>query len=207
MLQGCTLPPDLSGATPRRHGGPTTGRKKHRAPAVPPHASLPETPVFSRGCDIPRAPYRALGIPVLRSSLSEEGAALCGPGRGWYPKQRRPAARSTENLEQTGWGGEGGGGRKPHTLPPNMSPPKFFHRSSPREALRRVTSLLIRGRAAPPDPATAAAKAKERREAAAAAAGAAGPATASTACETPQRQKRSFFRHFWKKSKHYSLEQ
>ncbi|XP_059484760.1 histone-lysine N-methyltransferase SETD1B [Neocloeon triangulifer] len=193
--QGCTLPPDLGGATPRR-GAPLTGRKKHRAPAVPPHASLPETPVFSRGCDIPRAPYRALGIPVLRSSLSEEGAALCGPGRGWYPKQRRPAARSTEHLEQAGWGPEaGGGGRKPHTLPPNMSPPKFFHRSSPREALRRVTSLLIRGRtmpaAAPPKP-------KERpRETAASAA----------ACETPQRQKRSFFRHFWKKSKHYSLEQ
>ncbi|XP_065334392.1 titin isoform X2 [Cloeon dipterum] len=194
--QGCTLPPDLGGATPRRGGGAATGRKKHRAPAVPPHASLPETPVFSRGCDIPRAPYRALGIPVLRSSLSEEGAALCGPGRGWYPKQRRPAARSTEHLEQAGWGadgGGGGGGRKPHTLPPNMSPPKFFHRSSPREALRRVTSLLIRGRttpaAAPPPPP------------------ASNQQAAAAACETPQRHKRSFFRHFWKKSKHYSLEQ
>jgi hypothetical protein len=171
-------------------------RKKHRAPAVPPHASLPETPVFSRGCDIPRAPYRALGIPLLRSSLSEEGAALCGPGRGWYPKQRRPAARSTENLDQSvGWGGDGGGGgggRKPHTLPPNMSPPKFFHRSSPREALRRVTSLLIRGRAAPPAPSEPSA---------------ASSAAAAAPSETPKRHKRGFFRHFWKKSKHYSLEQ
>lgn len=32
--------------------------------------------------------------------------------------------------------------RKPTTLPPNMTPPKFFNKS-PREALRRVTSLLI----------------------------------------------------------------
>lgn len=143
---------ELSGATPRRHAPPThstglrQGKKKNRAPTVPPHASLPETPVFTRGCDIPRAPYRppAVGIPVLRSSLSEEGdrLVLCGPARGWYPKQRQnKAARSTENLDQASslWGEP----RKPQTLPPNLNPPKFFHRS-PREALRRVTSLLIR---------------------------------------------------------------
>lgn len=34
------------------------------------------------------------------------------------------------------------GARKPLTLPPNLTP-KFFQKS-PREALRRVTSLLIR---------------------------------------------------------------
>jgi hypothetical protein len=40
------------------------------------------------------------------------------------------------------WEMNTGGKRKPTTLPPNMTPPKFFNKS-PREALRRVTSLLI----------------------------------------------------------------
>lgn len=79
-----------------------------------------------------------------------------GPARGWYPKQRhhhRPA--STENLDRLNAQGSlqrnnawdssaaaGTGSRKPLTLPPNLTP-KFFNKS-PREALRRVTSLLIR---------------------------------------------------------------
>ncbi|KAF9415940.1 hypothetical protein HW555_006572, partial [Spodoptera exigua] len=74
-----------------------------------------------------------------------------GPPRGWYPRQRhRPA--STEHLDRlttsskmavehpVAW--EGSAARKPLTLPPNLTP-KFFQKS-PREALRRVTSLLIR---------------------------------------------------------------
>lgn len=79
---------------------------------------------------------------------------------GWYPRHRahgRPA--SIEHLDRLApgrgrpqppgapWDLRGvamgpGDPRKPLTLPPNLSP-KFFHRS-PREALRRVTSLLIR---------------------------------------------------------------
>lgn len=86
-----------------------------------------------------------------------------GPARGWYPRQRQQQQHhhqhqqqhqrplSTENLEGLSthsrsarfWDGETpGGGRKPLTLPPNMSP-KFFNKS-PRDAIRRVTSLLIR---------------------------------------------------------------
>lgn len=96
-----------------------------------------------------------------------------GPARGWYPKQRhrfafknfpcaysyclfilftfiicsRPA--SIEHLERLPLSasvnqhtGPWDSSRKPLTLPPNLTP-KFFHKS-PREALRRVTSLLIR---------------------------------------------------------------
>lgn len=88
-----------------------------------------------------------------------------GPARGWYPRQRQQQQEqhqqhhhqqqqrplSTENLEGLSthsrsarfWDGETpGGARKPLTLPPNMSP-KFFNKS-PRDAIRRVTSLLIR---------------------------------------------------------------
>lgn len=89
-----------------------------------------------------------------------------GPARGWYPKQRqttRPV--STEHLDRlsssvgSAPGGGGGasfrgtawaenaagtaGSRKPLTLPPNLTP-KFFTSKSPREAIRRVTSMLIR---------------------------------------------------------------
>lgn len=73
------------------------------------------------------------------------------PARGWYPKQRHTrTTASTEHLDRLHQGSlrawemsNSGGKRKPTTLPPNMTPPKFFNSKSPREALRRVTSLLI----------------------------------------------------------------
>lgn len=69
------------------------------------------------------------------------------PARGWYPKQRHArSSASTENLDRLHQGSmrawDASASRKPTTLPPNMTPPKFFNKS-PREALRRVTSLLI----------------------------------------------------------------
>lgn len=77
------------------------------------------------------------------------------PARGWYPKQRHTrTTASTEHLDRLHQGSvrawemnsnnnnNTGVKRKPTTLPPNMTPPKFFNKS-PREALRRVTSLLI----------------------------------------------------------------
>ncbi len=78
---------------------------------------------------------------------------LTGPGRGWYPRHRQPRPASVEHLDRLTPQGlspsaptvgvwEARESRKPLTLPPNLSP-KFFQRS-PREALRRVTSLLIR---------------------------------------------------------------
>lgn len=83
-----------------------------------------------------------------------------GPGRGWYPRHRQqPRPASVEHLDHLAHTGlspsitapgpwesprdrDSIDSRKPCTLPPNLTP-KFFHRS-PREALRRVTSLLIR---------------------------------------------------------------
>jgi hypothetical protein len=73
------------------------------------------------------------------------------PARGWYPKQRHArSAASTEHLDRLhqgslrAWDSSGtGNSRKPQTLPSGVTPPKFFNKS-PREALRRVTSLLIR---------------------------------------------------------------
>ncbi|CAH0557140.1 unnamed protein product [Brassicogethes aeneus] len=141
--------------------------------------SLPETPIFARGCDIPRTPHRrAPEIPGSQTAPRQSntmgslntignlstggyrrgksnsgleqaivGAELLrlagGPGRGWYPKQRTRRPVSIEHLDrlapgQNPWESS----RKPLTLPPNLTP-KFFHRS-PRDALRRVTSLLIR---------------------------------------------------------------
>ncbi|KPJ06469.1 hypothetical protein RR48_14208 [Papilio machaon] len=97
---------------------------------------------YGRGSVMGAASGVCTGADLLR---------LGGPPRGWYPRQRhRPA--STEHLDRlttsskigvdhpVAW--EGSGARKPLTLPPNLTP-KFFQKS-PREALRRVTSLLIR---------------------------------------------------------------
>lgn len=142
--------------------------------------SLPETPIFARGCDIPRTPHRrAPDIPGgnqtaprqsntigslntignmstggYRRGMSNpgleqafRGAELLrmagGPGRGWYPKQRHRRPASIEHLDRMASGhNPWEPNRKPLTLPPNLTP-KFFQRS-PRDALRRVTSLLIR---------------------------------------------------------------
>lgn len=69
-----------------------------------------------------------------------------GPARGWYPKQRQNRPVSNENLDRIHCGGRawdsGTSSRKPLTLPPNLSP--NFFKKSPTDALRRVTSLLIR---------------------------------------------------------------
>jgi hypothetical protein len=66
------------------------------------------------------------------------------PARGWRRQPRGSA--STEHLDRLqgtmrAWESTATA-RKPTTLPPNMEPPKFFHKS-PRDALRRVTSLLM----------------------------------------------------------------
>lgn len=68
-----------------------------------------------------------------------------GPGRGWYPKQRQSRPVSNENLDRIQSGrawDTNSASRKPLTLPPNLSP--NFFKKSPTDALRRVTSLLIR---------------------------------------------------------------
>lgn len=86
---------------------------------------------------------------VSQALVSGEMLRLAGgPARGWYPKQRHPRPASAENLDRINpqgsiraWDSDRGS-RKPLTLPANLTP-KFFHKS-PREALRRVASLLIR---------------------------------------------------------------
>jgi len=91
----------------------------------------------------------ALGPALVGAELLRMAG---GPGRGWYPRHRHPRPASIEHLDRvpphhspsghSPW--DARDARKPMTLPPNMTP-KFFHRS-PREALRRVTSLLIRAK-------------------------------------------------------------
>lgn len=80
-----------------------------------------------------------------------------GPNRGWYPtrKANQPRPASIEHLERLNNAYDArlpstGDQRKPLTLPTNITPNKYFGQSkhssasSTREALRRVTSLLIK---------------------------------------------------------------
>lgn len=83
-----------------------------------------------------------------------------GPNRGWYPTRRsgnQPRPASIEHLERLNNAYESrlpttSEQRKPLTLPTNITPNKYFGQSKhstaassgTREALRRVTSLLIK---------------------------------------------------------------
>ncbi|CAD1475076.1 unnamed protein product, partial [Heterotrigona itama] len=144
--------------------------------------SLPETPVFARGSDIPRTPQHASNPTQMRRQpgwyapttattgyrrnnpgleqaiIGTELLRLAGgPNRGWYPtrKANQPRPASIEHLERLNNAYDprlagSGDQRKPLTLPTNITPNKYFGQSkhssasSTREALRRVTSLLIK---------------------------------------------------------------
>lgn len=214
-----TLPNDLPGpSNVRRRAFQKRSVSSPQESGLQTSCSLPETPIFARGCDIPRTPHRrAPEVPAtgsLAGSLASRTGTTCsaslaashgaarpsglqsssyhrkvapghlgtgvsldsgglgpalvgaellrltgGPGRGWYPRHRTPRPASIEHLDRlerldrvshqhspgaNPWGAVSRDDRKPMTLPPNITP-KFFHRS-PRDALRRVTSLLIRGK-------------------------------------------------------------
>ncbi|XP_063230980.1 uncharacterized protein LOC134535708 isoform X2 [Bacillus rossius redtenbacheri] len=147
-----TLPAELPG-----NRGCALSKRTPHTETMQTCCSLPDTPIFVRGCDVPRTPHRrAPDVPTCartaprpgglagRARTALTGAELLrlagGPGRGWYPRHRQPRPVSIEHLDHLPW--EARDPRKPLTLPPNLSP-RFFQRS-PREALRRVTSLLIR---------------------------------------------------------------
>ncbi|XP_014479575.1 PREDICTED: uncharacterized protein LOC106746934 isoform X4 [Dinoponera quadriceps] len=160
-------------------GSVTTGT----ASGMQTSCSLPETPVFARGSDIPRTPqhagnptqsrrqppgwyapttatgYRRNNPGLEQAIIGTELLRLAGgPNRGWYPtrKANQPRPASIEHLERLNNAydarlpGGTGDQRKPLTLPTNITPNKYFGQSkhssasSTREALRRVTSLLIK---------------------------------------------------------------
>lgn len=117
-----------------------------------------------------------------------------GPGRGWYPKQRHRRPASIEHLDRMASGhNPWESSRKPLTLPPNLTP-KFFQKS-PRDALRRVTSLLIRKGNNSKEP-------RKEKEIVS-------PTIHETQNVTGEevQKKKGFFKNLWKRSRHYSLEQ
>ncbi|XP_054281950.1 uncharacterized protein LOC128999445 isoform X1 [Macrosteles quadrilineatus] len=253
-----TLPSELPGPSRRRtfqkRGSSQSPREEGHMQVS---CSLPETPIFARGCDIPRTPHRrAPEVPPTGTrttprppgiqtssyrrtpttvghgttgSTTTLGQAMVGaellrltggPGRGWYPRHRNPRPASVEHLDHlahpaganTGTGTHGWDSshpRKPLTLPPNLTP-KFFHRS-PREALRRVTSLLIRkddSSPAPPVPPHNTSLQRKQGNSKDSKKDQLSPTQAfGPNGEEGTKQKRGFFKSFWKRSRHYSLEQ
>ncbi|XP_033226818.1 uncharacterized protein LOC117179282 isoform X2 [Belonocnema kinseyi] len=192
--------------------------------------SLPETPVFARGSDIPRTPqhggnptqprrqpgwyapttvttgYRRNNPGLEQAIIGTELLRLAGgPNRGWYPtrKANQPRPASIEHLERLNSAYDArlpgaGDQRKPQTLPTNITPNKYFGQSkhsstsSTREALRRVTSLLIKKGGGSKD-------------------GKGGKDNVSPSGPYPvdvsdAPKKKGFFKNFWKRSRHYSLE-
>ncbi|KAF2880557.1 hypothetical protein ILUMI_25618 [Ignelater luminosus] len=216
-----TLPAELQGTKRRTYQKRSSQREELHLQTS---CSLPETPIFARGCDIPRTPHRkAPEVPNNQSAPRQSstmsslntignvstggyrrnsgleqalvGAELLrmagGPGRGWYPKHRHPRPASIEHLDRLAPGhNPWDSNRKPLTLPPNLTP-KFFQRS-PRDALRRVTSLLIRKGNNGKEPKKDATPQKFQE---------------STANGEEVQKKKGFFKNLWKRSRHYSLEQ
>ncbi|XP_018353620.1 PREDICTED: uncharacterized protein LOC108755222 isoform X2 [Trachymyrmex septentrionalis] len=193
--------------------------------------SLPETPVFARGSDIPRTPqhagnptqsrrqpgwyapttatgYRRNNPGLEQAIIGTELLRLAGgPNRGWYPtrKANQPRPASIEHLERLNNAYDArlpgtGDQRKPLTLPTNITPNKYFGQSkhssasSTREALRRVTSLLIKKGSGGKDGKSS----KDNNLPSGPYAGCADSGDAP--------KKKSFFKGFWKRSRHYSLE-
>ncbi|KAG5674576.1 hypothetical protein PVAND_004530 [Polypedilum vanderplanki] len=272
---GHTLPPDLSSVTStsssrRRLASSGFPKRSAQSPReerrLQTSCSLPETPIFARGCDIPRGtPHRraAPDPPPIGSSrtnprqnsLTLNSSSIVGigcttigstgrthrsinhalqangelmrmtglPARGWYPKQRHTrTTASTEHLDRLhqssmrAWE-TNSGKRKPTTLPPNMTPPKFFNSKSPRDALRRVTSLLINRKGN-----SSSSKEKEKEEKTnkreknknhhdneilMSSHVHRSPRSLGDIEPPQQPKKKGFFKSFWKKSRHYSLEQ
>ncbi|XP_053596800.1 uncharacterized protein LOC103571062 isoform X5 [Microplitis demolitor] len=254
-----TLPTDLPGPSRRR----TTTKQSPSADnamgtpimgtIAPPgnsgmqtSCSLPETPVFARGSDIPRTPQHTSGNTLSTTTSTMSTAATQprrqpgwyapttattggyrrnnpgleqaiigtellrlagGPNRGWYPTRRganQPRPASIEHLERLNSAYESrlptaGEQRKPLTLPTNITPNKYFGQSKhssatsgTREALRRVTSLLIKKGSTKESKGTG----KDVFPA--------GPYSGGEPSDVPK--KKGFFKNFWKRSRHYSLE-
>lgn len=194
--------------------------------------SLPETPVFARGSDIPRTPqhagnptqsrrqpgwyapttatgYRRNNPGLEQAIIGTELLRLAGgPNRGWYPtrKANQPRPASIEHLERLNNAYDArlpstGDQRKPLTLPTNITPNKYFGQSkhssasSTREALRRVTSLLIKKGSGSKD-----GKGNKDNNSPS------GPYAGCADGGGDAPKKKGFFKGFWKRSRHYSLE-
>ncbi|XP_061391538.1 uncharacterized protein LOC133326939 [Musca vetustissima] len=239
-------------------------REEHRLQTS---CSLPETPIFARGCDIPRTPYRRQtenapsgSRTAPRSSTSNNinlgstmagmsggntfGGAMCrqrsinhalasnemlrlagAPQRGWYPKQRSMRPASTENIDRIStmriWDGTPampgtGPARKPLTLPPNLTP--SFLNKSPREALRRVTSLLITKKKNPKDKKNRSAYTADQcleasyyhdidRNACSTIPNPKELKQRGQSNTTEKPKKKGIFKTLWKRTKHFSLDQ
>ncbi|KAF7996998.1 hypothetical protein HCN44_005275 [Aphidius gifuensis] len=213
--------------------------------------SLPETPVFARGSDIPRTPQHTTGGTLSTTTTNSAASTTAGgtqprrqpgwyapatsttggyrrnnpgleqaiigtellrlaggPSRGWYPTRRsgnQPRPASIEHLERLNSAYESRlpttiEQRKPLTLPTNITPNKYFGQSKhstaasgTREALRRVTSLLIKKGSG-----------KDSKGSSKDNVFPSGPYTAGEPSDAPK--KKGFFKNFWKRSRHYSLE-
>ncbi|XP_050452947.1 uncharacterized protein LOC126852314 isoform X4 [Cataglyphis hispanica] len=169
--------------------------------------SLPETPVFARGSDIPRTPqhagnptqsrrqpgwyapttatgYRRNNPGLEQAIIGTELLRLAGgPNRGWYPtrKANQPRPASIEHLERLNNAYDArlpgtGDQRKPLTLPTNITPNKYFGQRSGSKDGKNN---------------------KDNNSPS-------GPYAGADSGDAPK--KKGFFKGFWKRSRHYSLE-
>ncbi|XP_047370627.1 uncharacterized protein LOC124957622 isoform X3 [Vespa velutina] len=203
------------GANGGTNSGTTTNAVASSGTGMQTSCSLPETPVFARGSDIPRTPqhagnqaqtrrqpgwyapttattgYRRNNPGLEQAIIGTELLRLAGgPNRGWYPtrKVNQPRPASIEHLERLNNAYDarlpsGADQRKPLTLPTNITPNKYFgQRSSSKDGKSGKDNALPSGPYAEYNFSVIAAESGEAPK------------------------KKGFFKGFWKRSRHYSLE-
>ncbi|XP_052563873.1 uncharacterized protein LOC120414646 isoform X7 [Culex pipiens pallens] len=207
-----TLPPDLPGCNSRRRvitGGyqkrTAQSPREERSSSLQTSCSLPETPIFARGCDIPRTPHRrAPEVPPHGSgsrtaprtntnTTGSLGSSVVGIGTSGTKEKdsRRDKERggdkeghsSSSIYLQRSPGSDVTDSRGYQNFhhPHHQQPPHLPHHHHTAQHHQR-----------PEHPSSQHPHQHTM------------PTSATTA--TTQQKKKGFFKSFWKKSRHYSLE-
>ncbi|XP_035914926.1 mucin-5AC isoform X3 [Anopheles stephensi] len=252
-----TLPPDLPGCNSRRRvitGGyqKRTAQSPREERSLQTSCSLPETPIFARGCDIPRTPHRrapevpphgsgSRTAPRTNSTTSSLGSSVVGisasttigsrqrsisqalangemlrlaggPARGWYPKQRHPRPASTENLDRLhpqgslrAWEAAGNSGTK-EKEPKKDKDKDSHHQHSQQHAQQHYHYQQQQQQQQQHHHRDSSSVFLQRSPGSDVTDSRSFPQHSSQHTTPTTQKKKGFFKSFWKKSRHYSLE-
>ncbi|XP_063698803.1 putative uncharacterized protein DDB_G0277255 isoform X2 [Culicoides brevitarsis] len=212
-----TLPSDLPGSINSRRRVIPAGypRRAAQSPTkeerrLQTSCSLPETPIFGRGCDIPRTPHRraAPETPIssisrtaprsnsttLNSSVIGIGASALGSGR---QRNLNQVLASSEMLRLAGGPARGWYPKQRQNRPSSAENLDKLH---PQGSLRAWDTATSTGN-------TVKEKENKGRDYREGYMHHQSPSVGDDTRSKDSQKKKGFFRNFWKKSKHYSLDQ
>uniref|UniRef100_A0AAG5CWG4 Uncharacterized protein n=1 Tax=Anopheles atroparvus TaxID=41427 RepID=A0AAG5CWG4_ANOAO len=194
-----TLPPDLPGCNSRRRvitGGyqKRTAQSPREERSLQTSCSLPETPIFARGCDIPRTPHRrapevpphgsgSRTAPRTNSTTSSLGSSVVGiSNSGTKEKEAKKDKEQQQHHQQQ---------QQQHSQQHQYHYQQHQHHQQPHHPPHHRDSPSVFLQRSPGSDVTDSRSFTQQ----------------SSQHTTPTTQKKKgFFKSFWKKSRHYSLE-